>query len=453
VVQVLDAQQNPIPNRAVTWIVTAGGGSVSAENTTTDAQGFASTRWTLGPAAGSNSLNAVVSGVGTATFTATGTAGTPSASNSEVTASPTSITAGGSSTVTVRVRDASNNPVAGVTVSIASSGTGNTIDPATASTGADGVATFTFSSTVAESKTISATAGGVAITDGATIDVQKAASTTRIISDENDPSSVGQTIRVEFTVGPGTAATGNVTITLSDGPETCSGTLTNGAGFCEVLLTVPGPGGNNRRIITATYSGDSRFQGSTDTENHRVNPLPTANNPPTAAFTPPSCAATQPCQFTDASTDSDGNVVSWSWTFGDTHTGNGQTPTNTYAASGNYTVTLTVTDDKGATNSVTHTVTAHAFANPDTYTTQATTTLTVGNADRTLVNDVGGVLIAAGFVNGSGPLHGTVRNWDVSGTFDYTPNNDGATLDTFSYEVSDEYGIGNVTTVTINITP
>lgn len=121
VVQVLDAQQNPIVNAAVTWIVTGGGGSLSSENTNTDSQGLASVTWTLGPAAGANTLNAVVSGVGSATFNATGTAGTPSAGNSSVSASPTSITAGtGTSTVTVTVRDASNNPVSGVSVLLSS---------------------------------------------------------------------------------------------------------------------------------------------------------------------------------------------------------------------------------------------------------------------------------------------------------------------------------------------
>ena len=449
VVQVLDAQQNPIPNRAVTWIVTGGGGSVSSENTTTDAQGHASTRLTLGPAAGPNSVNAVVSGVSTVTFNATGTAGTPSASNSEVTASPTSIPAGsGSSTVTVRVRDASNNPVAGVSVSIASSGTGNTIDPASVSSNSEGVATFTFSSTVAESKAISATAGGVAITDGATIVVQKTASNTRIESDDPDPSLVGQTVHVVFTVtGGGGTPTGQVTITADGGSETCSGTVADG--FCDITFTAPG---GNRRL-NAAYAGDSRFAASTDRENHRVDPLPTTNNPPTAAFTPPNCAASQPCQFTDGSSDSDGNIATWSWTFGDGQTANVRNPANTYATSGSYTVTLTVTDDKGAQSSVTHNVTATPFANPDTYTmSRANIVLTVGFDDRALKNDVGGVLLAGRWITTSGPSHGTLR-WDVSGTFDYTPNNDGATQDTFQYEVSDEYGVGNQTTVTINITP
>ena len=128
VVRVLDGANNPIPGRAVTWVIGDGGGTVDPANTTTDASGNASTNWTLGPAVGANSVNAVVSGVGTVTFNATATAGSASASNSTVSASPTTITVGsGSSTITVTVRDASNNPVGGVSVSLESSGSGNTL--------------------------------------------------------------------------------------------------------------------------------------------------------------------------------------------------------------------------------------------------------------------------------------------------------------------------------------
>ena len=49
------------------------------------------------------------------------------------------------------------------------------------------------------------------------------------------------------------------------------------------------------------------------------------------------------------SSDSDGTIVSRSWNFGDGSPANtNANPNHTYAAAGNYTSTLTVTDDNGA---------------------------------------------------------------------------------------------------------
>ncbi|MCW8875472.1 MAG: pre-peptidase C-terminal domain-containing protein [Kangiellaceae bacterium] len=54
--------------------------------------------------------------------------------------------------------------------------------------------------------------------------------------------------------------------------------------------------------------------------------------------------------FTDQSTDSDGNIVSRSWSFGDGNSSSATNPTHTYASSGSYNVTLTVTDNDGLTD-------------------------------------------------------------------------------------------------------
>jgi hypothetical protein len=74
VVRLVDSEGNGVPNRPVSWVVGAGGGHVESSNTDTDGDGEAGTRWTLG-SSGTNTLNAVVSGVGVVTFTALATNG------------------------------------------------------------------------------------------------------------------------------------------------------------------------------------------------------------------------------------------------------------------------------------------------------------------------------------------------------------------------------------------
>jgi PKD repeat protein len=71
--------------------------------------------------------------------------------------------------------------------------------------------------------------------------------------------------------------------------------------------------------------------------------------------------------FTDLSSDPDGSVVSWAWDFGDTGTSTLQNPVHTYAGNGTYSVTLTVTDNEGATDPVTKDVTVSDGTTPEMY--------------------------------------------------------------------------------------
>lgn len=79
------------------------------------------------------------------------------------------------------------------------------------------------------------------------------------------------------------------------------------------------------------------------------------NEPPMAAFAV-ECAELE-CSFVDESTDADGTIVAWGWDFGDGTTSGAQHPGHVFGASGTYPVTLTVTDQRGATATVTHPVT------------------------------------------------------------------------------------------------
>jgi len=115
-------------------------------------------------------------------------------------------------------------------------------------------------------------------------------------------------------------------------------------------------GGSYTVNLTVTDNGGAS---STASRSVTVAPL---NASPTASFTQ-SCTALT-CGFTDGSTDTDGSVVGWSWTFGDGGTSTARNPSHTYAAGGTYTVALTVTDNLGATGSTSHQVTVTAPNSP-----------------------------------------------------------------------------------------
>jgi large repetitive protein len=94
--------------------------------------------------------------------------------------------------------------------------------------------------------------------------------------------------------------------------------------------------------------------GATGSRSHPSNPTaePTPNDPPKAEFEV-TCQDLR-CTFVDRSTDDDGSVASWSWTFGDGSTSTERNPAHTYAAAGRYDVLLMVTDDDGAADTKTH---------------------------------------------------------------------------------------------------
>ncbi len=136
----------------------------------------------------------------------------------------------------------------------------------------------------------------------------------------------------------------------SSGPKrTFGGTFVNGL---FKMIDINGSGGESM-ADTWTVFGDPSVQLRTPgTPNGPAG----GNIPPVADFTYVVDGLT--VTFTDQSYDPDGTVVSWDWDFGDGGTSTLQNPVHTYTADGTYNVTLTVTDNEGATGSKTKAIMA-----------------------------------------------------------------------------------------------
>ncbi len=165
------------------------------------------------------------------------------------------------------------------------------------------------------------------------------------------------------------------------------------------------------RSLTAKAT-DTAGQATTSTQvvvtvKNNVNQLPVAS------FTA-SCNSLA-CSFdASASSDPDGTIASYAWTFGDGVSGTGKTIGRTYSKAGTYTVTLRVTDNAGGVASLSRVVTATTPPPPPP------TTLHIGDIDGVLkaATRTGGTATITILVESSAGA--TVANATVSGTLTYT---------------------------------
>lgn len=128
-------------------------------------------------------------------------------------------------------------------------------------------------------------------------------------------------------------------------------------GTYTVILTIEDDGG-----MKASYSKQITVS--------PANVLPTAD----FTFLPKEPKAGEEINFVDKSYDSDGSIVSWSWDFGDGSTSEDAEPVHVFTEAGNYTVTLTVRDDKGGEDVKRFTITVKEAQAPTP--TETTTTST-----------------------------------------------------------------------------
>ncbi|MBO3086541.1 LamG domain-containing protein [Cellulomonas fengjieae] len=169
-------------------------------------------------------------------------------------------------------------------------------------------------------------------------------------------------------------------------------------------------------VVTLTVTDDG---GATGVSQQSVTVV---NAPPSAAFMVTGQQFLEVTLDGSASSDPDGDLVDATWDFGDGTTGTGTTTQHTFAAGGTYPVTLSVTDDDGATRSVTHDVVVAPNKAPVAAFTSTVSALTV-QVDGTSSSDPDGAVASYAWTFGDAGTATTptaVHTFDAPGTYPVT---------------------------------
>lgn len=117
-------------------------------------------------------------------------------------------------------------------------------------------------------------------------------------------------------------------------------------------------------FVTLTVTDAAGASGSTR-QSFTLNAAVPGDVPPVPSFTTSASGLTVTVNAA-ASTDSDGTIASYVWTFGDGGAASGVSATHTYAVAGTYPISLVVTDNQGATGTLTKTLTLSTANLPPT---------------------------------------------------------------------------------------
>jgi PKD repeat protein len=181
-----------------------------------------------------------------------------------------------------------------------------------------------------------------------------------------------------------------------------------------------------------------------------VDPVPPVNTPPTAGFTHACNAAT--CTFASTSTDAaPGTITTYTWAFGDGATSNLKNPSHSYTVSAatEFTVTLTVTDNEGATAVANKAVTVNPVPSSNIPPTASFTSWCYGEScifTSTSTDPAPGTIASYAWTFGDGGTEDYRKPWHV-----YSIS--GRTTFTVTLTVTDNEGATAVATKTVTLTP
>ena len=266
-VKVTDGNGNPVAGVAVTFAIASGGGSITGANATTDASGIAQVgSWTLGTAAGPNTLTATSAGLtgSPVTFTATGVTG--AAGNLTIVSGDGQSAVAGSDVAvapSVKVTDANGNAVAGATVTFTVATGGGSVTGGTATTNGNGIATVGSwrLGTAAGTNTLTAASGALPPVTFTATGTVGAAALIAINAGNNQSATAGTVVAIppsaKVTDSNGNVVAGAaVTFAVASGGGSITGasTTTNGNGVATVgSWTLGSSAGPN--TLTAALSG------------------------------------------------------------------------------------------------------------------------------------------------------------------------------------------------------
>lgn len=267
-VMVRDAFGNPKSGVLVTFVVATGSGTVVGGSATSDASGIAAvTSWTLGSAAGTNTLTATSTGLTGSglTFTATGVAAT---------SNTLSIYAGDSQTATVGTAVAiiptarvmnGITPVSGITIQFSVNAGNGSVTNVTAVTNAQGVATSGGWIVGTTTGTMHMTASGAGLINSPATYTATATTGSASQVAVNAGNNQSATVNTTVTTAPSvivkdlynnivSGATVTFAIASGSGTLTSASTTTNASGIATVGSWKMGTAvGTN--TVTATVSG------------------------------------------------------------------------------------------------------------------------------------------------------------------------------------------------------